>query len=192
MNVVFDHVALLVDSIEGSLEYLSSMDASVGKIEAFPSEGTKEVYLGRRESPGRLLLVEVLGNGPYKRAMNRRGPGLHHIGLQVVDVEDYVGRLAGTGWFLHPSSLDTIRSSNTAWLARPGVPVLIEVYQPPEGREHRAGAPLVSALEIPEPEGRRESLEALRIPLLSPSPDRTTWITIGGRRYDSHGLSKSA
>lgn len=191
MTVVFDHVALLVDSIERCLGNLTAIDAPVGKTGEFPSEGTKEVYVGKQESPGRLLFIEVLGDGPYRRAMQRRGPGLHHIGLQVADIEDYVAGLSGTGWLLHPSSLATIKRSHTAWLARPGVPVLLEVYQLSEGVEQRAGVPFVNGLEIPEPEGREGILKVLGIPVLSPSPDRATWITIDGHRYDSRELSKS-
>ena len=76
-----DHVALLCDSIESSLASLAALlpeeAASCfapGKIESFPSEGTRECYVGKNKNGGaRLLLMEAVGSsGPYARALAKR------------------------------------------------------------------------------------------------------------------------
>lgn len=76
-----DHVALLCKSIESSIASLAAMlpeeAASCfapGKIETFPSEGTRECYVGQNKDGGaRLLLMEAVGStGPYARALAKR------------------------------------------------------------------------------------------------------------------------
>jgi hypothetical protein len=73
--------------------------------------------------------MEPFKPGAYKRAMDKRGPGVHHLAIDVINLESYIESLAGSGWLLHPKSLKTIRESQTAYLARPGFPSLIEVRE---------------------------------------------------------------
>ena len=77
----FDHVALLCQSIESSLQALEALlpeeaqsSFLPGKIESFPSEGTRECYIGKKGKGGaRLLLMEAVGStGPYFRALAKR------------------------------------------------------------------------------------------------------------------------
>ncbi|MEL7238718.1 MAG: VOC family protein, partial [Planctomycetota bacterium] len=83
-----DHVAILVRSIEDTVERLGQLDAPSGEIEAFPGEGTRELYLGEPGRAGRLLLLQPLGDsGPYARAMAKRGPGLHHVAFRTRDID---------------------------------------------------------------------------------------------------------
>ncbi len=76
-----DHVALLCTSIESSLQTLAARlprnalgSFAPGKIETFPSEGTRECYIGKKGNGGaRLLLMEAVGSsGPYARALAKR------------------------------------------------------------------------------------------------------------------------
>ena len=46
-----------------------------------------------------------------------------------MNLEDYIQSLSGSGWLLHPRSLITIKEIQTAYLARPGFPGLIEVQE---------------------------------------------------------------
>lgn len=122
------HVAVLVPSVRKAAEYLKSYDFKIGEEEVWEGEGTKEIYieLGKANS---LLLMEPIKAGAYQRALEKRGPGLHHLAIDVLDVENFVDSLSGSGWFLHPRSLKTIQHSKTAYLARPGFPALIEVQE---------------------------------------------------------------
>jgi catechol 2,3-dioxygenase-like lactoylglutathione lyase family enzyme len=125
------HVAFLVSSVDQSAEALRSHGFPIGAAERWEGEGTREVYVGGRDHEGSLLLMEAVREGAYRRAMAKRGPGLHHIAIDVLDLENYLEGLATSGWLLHPKSLRSIEVAKTAWLARPGVPTLIEVH----GRE---------------------------------------------------------
>lgn len=146
------HVAVLVPSARRAAAYLEAFGFAVGAAEAWDEEGTLEVYVERGRSNA-LLLMEATGPGSYRDALARRGPGLHHLAIDVLDVEAYVTALAGSGWLLHPASLRTLARSRTAFLARPGFPALIEV----QGRDElEPGEPFVARVSLPlEPAAER-------------------------------------
>lgn len=126
---VLNHVAFLVNKIELVLEINNFGTESTGEIEEFPSEGTRELYIGQNSQMGKLLLMEANGPGPYQNALNKRGEGLHHIAIDVTSTKDFVSNMVGSGWFLHSKSLELYLDSKQVWLSRPGVPVLIEVNE---------------------------------------------------------------
>lgn len=82
MNQIPNHVAILVPSVKKAAIYLGQFGFQIGEEEQFDGEGTREIYVesGLGNS---LLLMEPLGHGPYRRAMVKRGPGLHHIAIDV-------------------------------------------------------------------------------------------------------------
>ena len=120
-----DHIAIVVDNLEATAEAWQLPDAQ--EIEAFPEEGTRELYFGHSGQRGRVLLMQPIGPGPYRRALEKRGPGLHHLAICVEDVRSFVSDIEGSGWLLHPASLDSYRSRRKVWLCRPGFPCLMEV-----------------------------------------------------------------
>ncbi|MCE9508269.1 MAG: VOC family protein [Alphaproteobacteria bacterium] len=129
-NAILNHVALLVPSIEKAANYLRPFSFETGPTQEWDGEGTKEIYVGNTHSQSAtLLLMEPMKDGAYSRAMQKRGPGLHHLAIDVLNLESYIDALSGSGWLLHPRSLKTIQASRTAWLARPGIPTLIEVQE---------------------------------------------------------------
>ena len=136
-----DHIAILVSSLDTALTLVSG---PAGPIEEFPSEGTRECYVGSPEASARLLLIEALGAGPYADALQKRGPGLHHIGIDVPDIDAFLKTLGGTGWHLHHCSFETRRTANTVWLVQRGVGAMVEVHE----RAPAPGAPFVEALTI--------------------------------------------
>ncbi len=146
MKSVLNHVAILVKNIDSVIEKNIFSSETLGKIEEFPSEGTRELYIGKDGQMGRLLLMEAIGNGPYKTALGKRGTGLHHIALDVLNIDDYVGHLVGSGWLLHPKSLEFYNSHKQIYLCRPNVPVLIEVQ---ERKELSDKANYIDELEFP-------------------------------------------
>lgn len=128
-KLVLNHVAILVEDIEAVLSKNTFQAEFIGAIEEFPSEGTRELYIGKETDMGKLLLMQPNGDGPYKSAFDKRGVGLHHIALDVLNIDEFVESLAGSGWMLHPKSLGFYKSIRQVWLSRPGVPVLIEINE---------------------------------------------------------------
>lgn len=139
------HVALLVPSVETSAAFLDDQGIETEDPETFESEGTKEVYVGSYGTQkGLLLLLEAISEGPYQRAMKKRGPSLHHIAIDVLDMDECVSKGQNVGWKLHSVSSETM-AHKTAWLFSKGVPTLIEVHQK---RELSAKPSKVSKVEL--------------------------------------------
>ena len=127
-NIQLSHVALLVPSVRKAADYLRKLDFQIGKEDEFAHEGTREIYI-EGDRPNSLLLMEPLASGPYQRALQKRGPGVHHIAIDVLNLELYLESIAFSGWLLHPMSIKSIKEARTAYLARPGFPALIEVHE---------------------------------------------------------------
>jgi len=133
-KILPSHVAILVPSVRKAADYLKQFDFKIGEEEAFEGEGTKEIYveLGRANS---LLLLEPFKPGAYQRALEKRGPGLHHLAVDVLSLDSFLEAITPSGWLLHPVSLKTIKQTKTVWLSRPGFPALIEVHERKELNE---------------------------------------------------------
>lgn len=129
MKAVLNHVALLVSSIEETLEKLEFPSDVIGQIEEFPNEGTRELYIGGSAQMGRLLLMQAIGDGPYLSAYQKRGPGLHHLAIDVANLEQFASSLSGAGWLLHPRSIEFYNTHRLIFICRPQIPVLIEVQE---------------------------------------------------------------
>ena len=71
------HTAILVENIEEVVTSWSLDDANLQSVEEFESEGTRELYVGQDEKANRLLLIQPTSKGPYLRAFEKRGAGLH-------------------------------------------------------------------------------------------------------------------
>lgn len=169
---MLNHVALLVPSVDRAARVLKSRGLEVGPAEVWEGEGTREIYVGPAGCEGRLLLMEPAMPGSYHNALTKRGPGLHHLAIDVLDMEKFIGGLAGSGWYLHPKSLQTIRTGATAWLARPGTAALIEVH----AREKiELSSPFVTQAEMPLTAREAGMMRAVGLNQVMPSQD-------GGRR----------
>ena len=181
MNVAhLDHVGLLVESAEKSAEHFRSRNLEVGPTEDFPSEGTREIYVGSRTQHGKVLLIEAIGPGPYLSALERRGPGLHHVALGVPDIRSFVTGLMGSGWHLHPISLTALAHTSTVWLARAGTPVLIELSNSTAPASQES---LVTRLGLPIPD---RLVRALSCPIVEEREDIT--IEVGDWRFCSETI----
>jgi len=126
-NRKLSHVALLVPSARKASNYLKQFDFKIENEQFFETVGTLEIYV-ERDKGNSLLLMEAIAEGPYKQALNKRGPGLHHIAIDVESIELFIKSITGSGWLLQLQSLTTIKHQ-TVYLARPGFPCLIEVQQ---------------------------------------------------------------
>jgi hypothetical protein len=179
MQLFLDHVAVLVKDVEEALRQAEGLGLEGEPAQEFPGEGTKESYVGTGNQSARLLLMQPLGEkGPYARALRKRGPGLHHLAIAHPDPRTAAGSLPG--WLVHPISLTD--SSGTVWLARPGIPTLLEVSA---GSVTRA-EPVVERIELP----MSSTLESLLDPLgdVVRSNDAGMWLTLKGKRVPLEAL----
>ncbi|MGE0616340.1 MAG: hypothetical protein AB7P04_11935 [Bacteriovoracia bacterium] len=172
-----NHVAFLVRDVKNLAAGWQEQGFPVGALEDFPGEGTREAYVGPPGFTGRLLLLQAIGPGPYARALEKRGPGLHHLGIDTLDLEGYLARLEAGGWSRHPVTEQSLARHRTAYLYCREVPTLLEVHarDPISTPSH-----FIHKVEIPTT--LLAPLQAIELGELHPSPNEHAWITCQRKR----------
>jgi methylmalonyl-CoA/ethylmalonyl-CoA epimerase len=80
-----DHVAIAVNDLEAAIAYYrDSFGAEVEHREVVESDGVEEALLKVAESYVQLL-TPTRDDSPVAKYLERKGEGLHHIGLRVDD-----------------------------------------------------------------------------------------------------------
>ncbi len=115
-----EHIAIAVDDIDAALgKYRQVLGLEVAEREYVAAQKTEAALLPLGAS--NLELIAPKGNESLARFLERRGPGLHHIAVEVDDIEaalaflksigvrlvDESSRTGARGYkvaFLHPSA----------------------------------------------------------------------------------------
>ena len=119
-----DHIAIAVNDVEESAKHYS-MVLGTDKIdyETISSEGVK-IAIIHLENSCIELMEPISSDSPIQKFLDKKGPGLHHIALQVDDIDSQVSRMTECGivflgkvrsgsagtrvTFIHPKSLDGV------------------------------------------------------------------------------------
>jgi hypothetical protein len=175
------HVALLVSPVHKAADYFQ-LGFEVEEEEIFPE--TREVYVegGERNS---ILLMEARDTGSYRRALEKRGPGIHHLAIDVLDLDGYLNSISGSGWLLHLNSLKTIKDYRTAYLARPGFPALIEVQ---EKNELMGGPLFVDGVSLNFDAGHAGLVKSTGLDQVVKPARGNPFLSIQGKRIESEKL----
>jgi hypothetical protein len=177
------HVALLVPSVQKSAAFLKQSGYDIGPKEEF--EETFEIYVQGHQRNS-LLLMEAKETGSYRRALQKRGAGIHHLAIDVLNIEDFLHSLAGSGWLLHLNSIQSLKSYQTAYLARPGFPALIEVH---EKKNLLTEGPLfVEELNLNFYDKDSSLVEAIGLTDIVKKSSNPATITIQGKRVEIDSL----
>lgn len=93
MTRKLNHIAVLVENIDDSLSFWQdALGLQLGKVEAVEAEGARVAFLPLGESE--LELVQPMdADSGLGRALQKRGPGLHHICIEVPDIHAAMERL---------------------------------------------------------------------------------------------------
>lgn len=92
-----DHVGIAVEDLDAAVErYRQTLGVEPAHRERVESQGVEEVLL-----PVGTSFIQLLGalgaDTPVGRFLERRGPGVHHIGFRVDDVGSALDQLKGEG-----------------------------------------------------------------------------------------------
>ena len=91
-----DHVAVAVESIDGALEkYAALFGVSASVREVVAAQKTEAALLPIGDS--NIELIEPKGNEGLKKFLEKRGPGLHHIAIEVEGIEEALATLKALG-----------------------------------------------------------------------------------------------
>jgi len=92
-----DHVAILVENINETLAFWQDgLGLSLAGLEDVPKEGSRVAFLPVGESEVELVQPTADGSG-LTRYLEKRGPGMHHLCLEVDDIEGMLARLKERG-----------------------------------------------------------------------------------------------
>jgi len=91
-----DHVAIAVDNIDESLaKFAQAFGLAARERELVESQRTEAALLPLGES--NIELIEPKGNDGLRRFLDKRGPGLHHIAIEVEGIEAALAVLKSAG-----------------------------------------------------------------------------------------------
>ena len=80
-----DHVAIAVPDLEAAIAYYrDTFGATVDHRELVASDGVEEALLKVADSYIQLLMPTV-DTSPVAKFLEKKGPGLHHVGYRVAD-----------------------------------------------------------------------------------------------------------
>lgn len=124
MNKI-EHIGIAVTNIEESiLLFEALLNTSCYKIELVESESVKTAFL--RLGDAKIELIQATNNeSPIARFLSKNGQGIHHIAIDVADIELEIERLVSLGFnliqkepkigadnkliaFLHPKSTNGV------------------------------------------------------------------------------------
>lgn len=92
-----DHVAILVDDLDGSLAFWrEALGMECAQTKDFQAEQAKIAFLPTGGSEIELVLPTTPDSG-LSRYLEKRGPGMHHICLEVDDIDGMLEQLKEKG-----------------------------------------------------------------------------------------------
>jgi methylmalonyl-CoA/ethylmalonyl-CoA epimerase len=105
----FDHVALVVKNTQETFSLLSSLfGLEVVETRMEPEAGFKSTLVSKADV--KFELIEPVGpEGMIQKFVEKRGGGLHHVSLEVADLDAEMKRLKALGVQFsgeHPAVLD--------------------------------------------------------------------------------------
>ena len=93
-----DHVAVCVKDLDDAIAKYKAVFGVEPKLrEVVASQKTEAVLLPIGELHDCVELISPRGNEGLERFLERRGPGLHHIAVEVEGIEDALAFLKGIG-----------------------------------------------------------------------------------------------
>lgn len=96
---VLDHIGIAVESIAEGRRLYEALGLAVEGEEDVPGQGVRVAFLP--VGAGRLELLEPTSpDSPIAHHLQKRGPGLHHICLRVVDIRRAMADLRERGYEL--------------------------------------------------------------------------------------------
>ena len=91
-----DHVAIAVDDIDQAVaRFANVLGIAVGTRETVAEQKTEAALLPIGES--NVELIAPRGNAGLEKFLEKRGPGLHHICVQVEGIEEALATLKAAG-----------------------------------------------------------------------------------------------
>jgi methylmalonyl-CoA/ethylmalonyl-CoA epimerase len=97
MKAVLDHIGIAVNDLAAALAfYRDALGLEIEAPEDVPSQHVRAHFIAVGEA--KLELLEATSpESPIAKAIEKRGPGLHHITLRVADIAAALAQLRAKG-----------------------------------------------------------------------------------------------
>ena len=128
-----NHIGIAVNSIEDAVKlYTDILGLEVKGIEILEEQKAKTAIIPVGET--KIELIESTDpEGPIARHIERRGEGLHHLALEVSDIQNTLETLKQKGIPLVDETPRTgVENTKIAFLHPKGTKVLLEIVEPRE------------------------------------------------------------
>lgn len=126
-----DHIGIVVHDIEAALKvYRDALGLELTRAELVPEQAAKVAFLPAGES--KIELVEpTTDDGGIARYLAKRGEGVHHLCLEVDDIEAALAQMAAQGMELIDENPRTGSNGQRYAFVHPKSAhgVLIELYE---------------------------------------------------------------
>jgi methylmalonyl-CoA/ethylmalonyl-CoA epimerase len=92
-----DHIAILVDEMDKTLQFWSeALGMEVSHIQDIPAEAAQIAFLPTGGSEIELVRPTT-GDSGLAKYLEKRGPGMHHVCLEVDDIDGMLAQLKEKG-----------------------------------------------------------------------------------------------
>ena len=92
-----DHLAIVVDDLEKALKFWrDGLGLEVSRVEDVPDQGAQVTFLTIGDQNVELVKPTDDESG-MSRFLEKRGPGMHHVALEVEDLQDSLDHLNAAG-----------------------------------------------------------------------------------------------
>lgn len=128
-----DHLAIAVPDLDAALAfYRDALGLELQRIEDVEREGVRVAFLPLGEGEIELVQPTRDDTGVVKW-MTKHGPGMHHVCIQVADIEATLARLAAHGCeLINPQPVAREDGTRYAFVhPRSTFGVLVELYEKP-------------------------------------------------------------
>ena len=131
MITKINHIGIAVNSIDEAAKlYSDVLGLKVKDIEVVEDQKAKTAIIPVGES--KIELIESTDpEGTIAKYIERRGEGLHHLALEVSNIEDALGMLVSKGiTLIDEKPRSGVGNTDIAFLHPKGTKVLIELVEP--------------------------------------------------------------
>jgi methylmalonyl-CoA/ethylmalonyl-CoA epimerase len=138
-----DHVAVCVADLDEALgRWREALGLVADVREVVSSQGTEAALLPVGAGETSIELIAPRGNASLERFLDRRGPGLHHVAIEVEGLDEALALLRQLGVpLVDEVARPGARGHRVAFVhPRATGGVLVELVEPPPEAEKKSGA----------------------------------------------------
>ena len=129
-----DHVAMVVDNLEATLAFWrDGLGLELTHVDEVPAEKSQVAFLPVGASEVELVNPTSDDSG-LKRYLEKRGPGMHHLCLEVDDIVGMLKRLKDKGiQLINEAPVDGLGGKRYAFIhPKSANGVMVELYELPK------------------------------------------------------------